>query len=58
MWDALSAYCYLPRLLDETVFFEAVRAGVASGDYFGFATSVSGEGRYEGLTLGEADDPS
>ena len=54
VWDALSTYCYLPRLLDEAVFVEAVRAGVASGDYFGFATSVSGEGRYEGLTLGGA----
>ena len=53
VWDALSAYCYLPRLLDESVFVEAVRAGVASGDYFGFATSVSSEGRYEGLKLGE-----
>ena len=52
VWDALSAYCYLPRLIDEAVFLKAVRDGVASGDYFGFATSVSGEGRYEGLTLG------
>ena len=53
VWDALSAYCYLPRLLDESVFVEAVRAGVASADYFGFAASVSSEGRYEGLQLGE-----
>ncbi len=54
VWDALSAYCYLPRLVDETVFVEAVRAGVASGDYFGFASSVSDERRYEGLALGGA----
>ena len=54
VWDALCAYCYLPRLLDEDVFADAVRAGVQSGDYFGFATSVSDDGRYEGLTFGEA----
>ncbi len=30
------------------------RTGVASGDYFGFATSISGDGRYEGLALGGA----
>ena len=54
VWDALTAYCYLPRLLDEAVFVEAVRDGVASGDYFGFATSVSDEGRYEGLVIGGA----
>ncbi|MCY3810230.1 MAG: hypothetical protein OXH15_00340 [Gammaproteobacteria bacterium] len=53
VWDALTAYCYLPRLLDEAVFVEAVRAGVASGDYIGFATSVSDDGRYEGLVIGE-----
>ena len=54
VWDALTAYCYLPRLLDEAVFVEAVRNGVASGDYFGFASSVSAEGRYEGLAIGGA----
>ena len=51
VWDALSAYCYLPRLRDQAVFVEAVQDGVRSGDYFGYATSVSSEGRYEGLTL-------
>ncbi|MYB35869.1 MAG: ATP-binding protein [Gammaproteobacteria bacterium] len=53
VWEALSAYCYLPRLLDEGVYAETVRAGVASGDYFGFAASVAENGRYEGLAIGE-----
>ena len=52
VWDALCAYCYLPRLRDQTVFVEAVQDGIASGDYFAYATSVSADGRYEGLKLG------
>ena len=52
VWDALTSYCYLPRLRDRNVFVEAVREGVAGGDYFGYATSVSQDGRYEGLALG------
>ena len=52
LWDALSAYCYLPRLRDQTVFIEAIQDGIAGGDYFAYATSVSADGRYEGLKLG------
>ena len=52
VWDALTSYCYLPRLRDRNVFAEAVQEGVAGGDYFGYATSVSEDGRYEGLALG------
>ena len=52
VWDALSAYCYLPRLRDQTVFVDAIQDGIAGGDYFGYANSVSAEGRYEGLKLG------
>ena len=52
VWDALSAYCYLPRLRDQAVFVEAIQDGIASGDYFGYALSVSADGRYEGLKLG------
>ena len=52
VWDALAAYCYLPRLRDQAVFMEAIRDGIGGGDYFGYATSVSAEGRYEGLKLG------
>ena len=52
VWDAMCAYCYLPRLRDESVLVASIRAGLASGDYFGYATSVSAHGRYEGLTFG------
>ena len=52
VWDAMCAYCYLPRLRDESVFTASIRAGLASGEYFAYATSVSAQGRYEGLTLG------
>ena len=52
-WDAICAYCYLPRLRDQAVFIEAIQNGIASGDYFGYATSLSADGsRYEGLKLG------
>ena len=54
VWDALCAYCYLPRLRDRSVFEATIRAGLESGDYFGYATSVSTQGRYEGLTLGSS----
>lgn len=54
VWDALCAYCYLPRLRDRSVFEATIRAGLESGDYFGYATSVSAQGRYEGLTLGSS----
>ena len=52
VWDAMCAYCYLPRLRDESVFTTSIRAGLASDDYFAYATSVSAQGRYEGLTFG------
>ena len=52
VWDALSAYCYLPRLRDQAVFVEAIQEGIAGGDYFGYATGVSAEGRFEGLAFG------
>ena len=56
VWDALCAYCYLPRLLEESVFTTSIRAGVESGEYFGYATSVSAQGRYEGLAFGSLAD--
>jgi predicted AAA+ superfamily ATPase len=52
VWEALCAYCYLPRLRDETVFVEAIQDGVTSADYFAYATSISADGRYEGLKIG------
>ena len=52
VWDKLCAYCYLPRLRHQPVFIEAVQNGIFSGDYFGYATSMSADGHYKGLRLG------
>ena len=52
VWDAFCAYCYLPRLRDQSVFVASIQAGITSGEYFAYATSVSAHGRYEGMTLG------
>jgi hypothetical protein len=54
VWDAFCAYCYLPRLRDQTVFVEAIQVGIASCDYFGYATRISADNRYEGLKIGTA----
>ncbi len=51
VWDALCAYCYLPRLRNQAVFIDMIQEGLKSGDYFAYATSVSEGGRYEGLKL-------
>ena len=40
----LTGNCDVPRLLGEAAFSDAARTGMASGDHFGFATSVSGDG--------------
>ena len=52
VWDAFTSYCYLPRLRDRNVFTDAVREGVSGGQYFGYASGVSEDGRYAGLALG------
>ena len=52
VWDALTSYPYLPRLRDRAVLEAAIREGAAGGEYFGYATSVSESGRYEGLRFG------
>lgn len=54
VWNCLTTYLYLPRLRDEDVLLDAVRQGLRTRDYFGYATSVSKEGRYEGLQFGSA----
>jgi len=57
LWEYLCTYCYLPRLASLDVLKEAIREGLRSRDYFGYATSVSPAGRYEGLIFG-ADAPN
>ena len=43
LWDYLSTYCYLPRLANELVLEETVRAGLASAEYFAFASAFDGK---------------
>ena len=54
LWDCLTSYCYLPRLRDSGVLLDAIREGIRGRDYFGYATSVSEQGRYLGLQFGSA----
>ncbi len=57
LWEYCCTYLYLPRLRDEEVLLEAIRAGVGSltwQDYFAYAASFDEErGRYIGLTIGK-----
>lgn len=53
VWECLTTYLYMPRLRDEDVLLAAIRDGLQSRDYFGYATSVSADGRYQGLRFGD-----
>jgi predicted AAA+ superfamily ATPase len=50
--DDLATYPYLTRLKDAEVLRKTVEDGARGGEYFGYATSVSEDGRYEGLQFG------
>ncbi len=54
LWECLTSYCYLPRLRDSEVLLDAIREGIRGRDYFGYATSVGEQGRYQGLQFGSA----
>ena len=51
LWEYFARYCYLPRLLDESVLLQAVRESPRHAP-FGYATSVTPEGRYVNLAFG------
>jgi len=53
LWEYFATYCYLPRLRDHGVLLETIKAGVRTKDFFGYATSVAPDDRYEGLSFGE-----
>src|SRR5690606_7886218 len=54
LWEYLSSYCYLPRLLDHDVLLKAVREGIARLDApFAYATQYV-DGRYKGLAYRSA----
>jgi hypothetical protein len=54
VWECLCTYLYLPRLRDEDVLTTAIRDGVRSREHFGYALSVTPDGRYQGLQFGQA----
>jgi predicted AAA+ superfamily ATPase len=54
VWQDFCHYLYLPRLLNDTVYRDAITKGVASEDYFGFATGQDGE-RYLGFMFGQSN---
>jgi predicted AAA+ superfamily ATPase len=54
LWECLSTYLYLTRLRDADVLLATIRDGVRSRDFFGYATSVTEDGRYRGLQFGSA----
>ncbi|MFQ3648209.1 MAG: DUF499 domain-containing protein [Anaerolinea sp.] len=54
LWEYLARYCYLPRLCNEQVLIESVRAGATRSNHppFAFASNVGPDGTYTNLILG------
>lgn len=50
-WQDTCHYLYLPRMLNDTVFRDAISNGVESEDFFGFAAGKDGD-RYLGFVFG------
>lgn len=51
VWQDTCHYLYLPRLVNDNVFRNAITQGVESEDYFAFASGKEGD-RYLGFTFG------
>tara|TARA_R110001583_G_scaffold66746_3_gene191495 strand:+ start:22519 stop:25350 length:2832 start_codon:yes stop_codon:yes gene_type:complete len=52
VWQDSCHYLYLPRLVNDSVFKNAISQGVESEDYFGFASGKDGD-RYLGFAFGK-----
>lgn len=52
VWQDSCHYLYLPRLLNDHVFKDAISAGLNSEDFFGFASGKEGD-KYLGFHFGE-----
>lgn len=52
VWEKTCNYLYLPRLLNEEIFKNAIAAGVDSQDFLGFANCREGE-KYLGFSFGK-----
>ena len=61
LWEMLCSYCYLPRLSGYAVLEDAIRAGLASREFFavaaGMGTDAAGTTHYLELHLGEGHVP-
>ncbi|WP_022949219.1 ATP-binding protein [Methylohalobius crimeensis] len=53
VWQDTCHYLYLPRLVNDHVFRDALSKGVESEDYFGFASGKEGD-RYLGFSFGHS----
>jgi hypothetical protein len=42
LWEYLCTYCYLPRLANENVLYDAIQTGVNSTEYFAIASGIEG----------------
>lgn len=51
VWQDTCHYLYLPRLVNDNVFRNAIVQGIESEDYFGFASGKEGD-RYLGFSFG------
>ena len=51
VWQDSCHYLYLPRLVNDSVFRNAINQGVETEDFFGFASGREGD-RYLGFTFG------
>ncbi|HNL81623.1 MAG TPA: hypothetical protein PKL69_14905, partial [Agitococcus sp.] len=52
VWQDTCHYLYLPRLVNDQVFKNAIAQGVSSQDYFAFASAKEESGRYLGFSFG------
>lgn len=57
LWDALSAYAYLPRLQSKAVLVRTVEKGTEFTDFFALASARKTDGGYEGLRFGTSGTP-
>ena len=53
VWQDSCHYLYLPRLVNDNVFRNAINQGVESEDFFAFASGKVGD-RYLGITFGQS----
>ena len=53
VWQDACHYLFMPRLVNDTVFRNAIDQGINSDDYFGFASGKEGD-RYLGFAFGRS----